>query len=150
MTRIAYLDKLSGDPSLPMNKKTCEHGNIIDIPNGLSCDYCRTGDRAVTRLLEALEMVRDADDDCHKDGLPTIPQAARAQNDVALGGEYRRALSRESRIHPRTDGKWVFVRDDEIITKRSRSKARIYNREYQRKRRKRLKESGSREILGDV
>jgi len=35
-------------------------------------------------LLAALEMVRDADDDCGKDGLPRIPGAARAAIDAAI------------------------------------------------------------------
>lgn len=35
-------------------------------------------------LLEALVMVRDADDDCARDGLPTIPPAARARIDAAI------------------------------------------------------------------
>ena len=32
----------------------------------------------------ALEMVRDANEDCRKDGLPTIPPAARAKIDAAI------------------------------------------------------------------
>jgi len=39
---------------------------------------------AAPELYEALEMVRDADEDCHKDGLPTIPPIARAKIDRAL------------------------------------------------------------------
>ena len=39
---------------------------------------------AAPDLLEALKMVRDADDDCKRDGLPTIPPAARATIDVAI------------------------------------------------------------------
>jgi hypothetical protein len=35
-------------------------------------------------LHEALLMVRDADDDCRRDGLSTIPKAARARIDAAL------------------------------------------------------------------
>lgn len=35
-------------------------------------------------LADALEMVRDADEDCHKDGLPTMPPAARCTIDKAL------------------------------------------------------------------
>lgn len=35
-------------------------------------------------LREALEMVRDADNDCHLDGLQTIPSPARAKIDAAL------------------------------------------------------------------
>lgn len=37
-------------------------------------------------LLEALEMVRDADNDYRRDGLPTIPAAARAKIDAAIVG----------------------------------------------------------------
>lgn len=36
------------------------------------------------KLVEALEMVRDADEDCKKDGLPTIPDIARSKIDAAL------------------------------------------------------------------
>ena len=36
------------------------------------------------QLLEALEMVRDADDDCKMDGLQTIPAPARAKIDAAI------------------------------------------------------------------
>lgn len=39
---------------------------------------------AAPELLEALIMVRDADDDCRRDGLPTIPRAARAKIDAAI------------------------------------------------------------------
>jgi hypothetical protein len=39
---------------------------------------------AAPELLEALRMVRDADDDCHKDGLSTMPPAARATIDAAI------------------------------------------------------------------
>lgn len=39
---------------------------------------------AAPELLEALTMVRDADDDCRRDGLPTIPRMARAKIDAAL------------------------------------------------------------------
>jgi len=35
-------------------------------------------------LLEALVMVRDADDDCLADGLPNIPSMARAKIDAAI------------------------------------------------------------------
>lgn len=38
----------------------------------------------IERLREALEMVQDADDDCMRDGLTTIPHAARAKIDAAL------------------------------------------------------------------
>jgi hypothetical protein len=39
---------------------------------------------AAPDLYEALTMVRDADDDCRRDGLPTIPPAARSKIDAAL------------------------------------------------------------------
>lgn len=39
---------------------------------------------AAPDLLEALVMVRDADDDCRADGLPTMPQAARAKINAAI------------------------------------------------------------------
>ena len=39
---------------------------------------------AAPDLLEALVMVRDADDDCKRDGLPIIPCAARARIDAAI------------------------------------------------------------------
>ena len=46
---------------------------------------------AAPDLLDALLMVRDADDDCKRDGLPTIPPTARATIDAAIfkatGGE---------------------------------------------------------------
>ena len=35
-------------------------------------------------LAYALEMIRDADNDCHLDGLQTIPPAARHSIDMAL------------------------------------------------------------------
>lgn len=39
---------------------------------------------AAPELLAALVMVRDADDDCRRDGLPTIPLSARARIDAAI------------------------------------------------------------------
>jgi hypothetical protein len=39
---------------------------------------------AAPELLEALEMVRDADDDCKRDGLQTIPSMARTRIDRAI------------------------------------------------------------------
>lgn len=39
---------------------------------------------AAPELLSALEMVRDADNDCKRDGLPTIPASARAKIDAAI------------------------------------------------------------------
>jgi hypothetical protein len=39
---------------------------------------------AAPDLLEALIMVRDADEDCKRDGLPTIPNPARWKIDAAI------------------------------------------------------------------
>jgi hypothetical protein len=39
---------------------------------------------AAPDLLESLLMVRDADNDCRADGLPTMPQAARAKINSAI------------------------------------------------------------------
>jgi hypothetical protein len=39
---------------------------------------------AAPDLLAALVMVRDADEDCHRDGLPTIPGPARGKIDAAI------------------------------------------------------------------
>lgn len=39
---------------------------------------------ASPELYEALEMIRDADEDCKRDGLPTIPSAARSTIEAAL------------------------------------------------------------------
>jgi hypothetical protein len=39
---------------------------------------------AAPDILAALEMIRDADDDCSRDGLPTIPKLARAKIDTAI------------------------------------------------------------------
>ena len=39
---------------------------------------------AAPDLLEALIMIRDADDDCARDGLQTIPAPARAKIDAAI------------------------------------------------------------------
>jgi hypothetical protein len=57
----------------------------------VDADFARQLEREfaeVTRqrnaLADALEMVRDADEDCYKDGLPTIPPAARRKIDMAL------------------------------------------------------------------
>jgi hypothetical protein len=38
----------------------------------------------INLLIGVLEMVRDADDDCHADGLQTIPKQARARIDEAI------------------------------------------------------------------
>lgn len=40
--------------------------------------------KASPLLLQALEMVRDADDDCRRDGMPTIPVQPRAVIDAAI------------------------------------------------------------------
>ena len=45
---------------------------------------------AAPELYEALVMMRDADNDCHADGLPTIPSPARAKIDAAIAKAERR------------------------------------------------------------
>lgn len=78
-------------------------GDTFDVVHGelRSClDPEKDGD-AILRLLvaapalyEALSMVRDADDDCLRDGLQTIPYAARMAIDhaLALAGDSAAAL----------------------------------------------------------
>lgn len=39
---------------------------------------------AAPELLETLTMIRDADDDCRRDGLPVIPESARARIDAVI------------------------------------------------------------------
>ena len=55
-------------------------------------DTLAEAESVISRLRDTLEMVRDADDDCRKDGLPTIPPIPRAKIDAALAREdYLRA-----------------------------------------------------------
>lgn len=51
-------------------------------------------------LLETLVMVRDADDDCRRDGLQIIPLAARARIDTVIA----KAQGREGTPQPTPDG----------------------------------------------
>ena len=55
---------------------------VAVVPEHLAADARLIA--AAPDLLEALKMVRDADDDCKRDGLPTIPPAARATIDAAI------------------------------------------------------------------
>lgn len=55
---------------------------------------------AAPELYEALEMVRDADDDCLRDGLPTIPPMARAKIDAAMWKARNGALEQGQRSAP--------------------------------------------------
>lgn len=61
---------------------------IADVhANPLEANNRRANTRLIAAapdLLEALVMVRDADDDCRRDGLPTIPYAARKKIDAAI------------------------------------------------------------------
>ncbi len=75
-----------------MNEHISGWSSVI-APNGYAvcdltdCDNDKDNARliaAAPELLEALEMVRDADNDCHLDGLPTIPSIARAKIDAAI------------------------------------------------------------------
>ena len=52
---------------------------VIDLAHAIS-RACTAHDL----LIEALEMVRDADEDCRRDGLETMPPMARAKIDAAL------------------------------------------------------------------
>lgn len=68
-----------------------EHGNLIAALTAEAINTAReTGigpaemRRQRDELLEALTMVRDADEDCRRDGLPTIPAPARAKIDAAI------------------------------------------------------------------
>ncbi len=44
----------------------------------------KRSNKLCAELLEVLEMVHDADEDCKRDGLPTIPAAARSRIDNAI------------------------------------------------------------------
>jgi len=53
-------------------------GNLADA------DLIVRAVNAFEPLVEALEMVRDADEDCKRDGLPTMPPIPRAKIEAAL------------------------------------------------------------------
>jgi hypothetical protein len=63
---------------------------MVGIPHKGGETYFRTNPEdaqliaAAPDLLEALEMVRDADEDCIRDGLPRLPASARAKIDRAI------------------------------------------------------------------
>ena len=65
---------------------------------------------AAPQLLEALVMVRDADDDCRKDGLPTIPGPARAKIDAAIAKARRHLQS------PRSHTMKTYTEENRINT----------------------------------
>ena len=73
------------DGEYPVFDIGCEHANG-DVD--LVCDVRNEGHAhliaAAPDLLAALEMVRDADEDCRRDGLPQIPLMVRAAIDAAL------------------------------------------------------------------
>lgn len=50
----------------------------------MSTSFTQAQIGAVLALLHVVEMVRDADDDCKRDGLPTLPPAPRSAIDKAL------------------------------------------------------------------
>lgn len=67
----------------------CDEENRRGYGGNLVCESVRSEANArliaaAPDLFEALEMVRDADEDCKRDGLPTIPEPARAKIDRAL------------------------------------------------------------------
>lgn len=64
---------------------------ICAIAGGISAEEATANALHIARcvnshdaLIDALEMIRDADDDCARDGLPTIPAPARAKIDAAI------------------------------------------------------------------
>lgn len=62
--------------------------NAFDMNNGLEQELKHEITQLKNQrdmLRHVLEMVRDADNDCHSDGLPTIPSVARVCIDQALG-----------------------------------------------------------------
>lgn len=65
------------EPSVAIIERCVKGFDKHDLPNAKLL-------AAAPDLLEALEMVRDADEDCRKDGLRTIPAAARARIEAAL------------------------------------------------------------------
>ena len=59
--------------------------SLLNIDKVAVCSKCDAHlIAAAPELLEALLMVRDADNDCLTDGLPTIPSMARAKIDAAI------------------------------------------------------------------
>jgi len=61
-----------------------EQRDAVTLRLGRTQEKMFDAERQRDRLAEALEMVRDADDDCHKDGLQTIPSIARFKIDAAI------------------------------------------------------------------
>lgn len=60
-----------------------EDGYIVCEPSPMGEDNARLI-AAAPDMLAALVMVRDADEDCKRDGLPTIPPPARCKIDAAI------------------------------------------------------------------
>lgn len=68
---------------------------------------CALAGNSYYAMREALEMIRDADEDCKLDGLPTIPEMARAKIDAALRlarGEISRPENSELGTPPSKEG----------------------------------------------
>lgn len=58
---------------------------IVDTIDGrANAESVVTAVNSYADMLEALVMIRDADNDCKADGLPTIPPSARAKIDAAI------------------------------------------------------------------
>ena len=76
------------DSETPMGKIGVQtEFDIAHCLNGDNIDECRANAQLISAapdLFHALEMVRDSDEDCKKDGLPTIPTIARHVIDKAI------------------------------------------------------------------
>lgn len=78
-------------------------------------EYEDKNKRSAADVVEALRMVRDADDDCHRDGLQTIPPMPRSKIDRALAGYTRDRITPENtpeRIFPAARGSLPMLLSD--------------------------------------
>ena len=67
----------------PLTDSFLEQWDSYNYPEE-AIDHARKLETDRAGLLAALEMVRDADNDCARDFLPTIPKAARSAIDAAI------------------------------------------------------------------
>lgn len=73
------------DEMLNAFEADCRLGYVAIRSIGQMIARIRESEKDRDALYEALVMVRDADNDCRLDGERTIPQAARAKIDTAIG-----------------------------------------------------------------